>query len=286
VTAAVALAFAAAVCAVLAAWEVAAAAEHVAWAGATARLLAPLRRRDPFESSQQAGERRRLAIVLALVGAGCGTLLGGALAGALVAALAPWGLSRIVALRRERWREELTAGAPAVARALADAIAVGRPVRGAISVVGSGGGATRAAEAELAVAAHLLALGARTEEVLERLRARAASPAWDTIVAAILLQRDAGGDLAGLLRTIASDLEAGRRAEADARTATAQARMTARIVAGLPVAAMTIAELAAPGTLARMLGSPLSAMLVAGAAALELTALAAVARLARLEARA
>ena len=70
--------------------------------------------------------------------------------------------------------------------------------------------------------------------MLERLRARAASPAWDTMVAGILLQRDAGGDLAALLRDLAASLEAAARAERDALAATAQARFTARLVARAP----------------------------------------------------
>ena len=73
--------------------------------------------------------------------------------------------------------------------------------------------------------------------MLERLRRRASGPAWDTLVAGILLQRDAGGDLAALLRELAGSLEAAARVEADARAATAQARFTARLVLGLPVGA-------------------------------------------------
>ena len=67
-------------------------------------------------------------------------------------------------------------------------------------------------------AAHRLALGAPTETVLADLRARAADPAWDTLIAATLLQRDAGGDLAALLRSIAASREHARRIEADAHT--------------------------------------------------------------------
>ena len=63
--------------------------------------------------------------------------------------------------------------------------------------------------------------------MLERLRLRAGCRAWDTLIAAILLQRDAGGDLPALLRDLAAALEAADRLERDARTARAQARFTA-----------------------------------------------------------
>jgi tight adherence protein B len=283
VSPAAAAAFAAAALGVVAVWELAAAVEHAAVAAAIARVVAPLRRRGPAESHAEAAERRRLALLLAAVLGAAGWLLGGAVAGLLCAAAGPWLLARAVATRRERWREDLCAGAPIVARGIADALAAGRSIRGAISACAAAGGATRAADAELAATARAFALGARTDAVLERLRARAAAPAWDTIVAAILLQRDAGGDLAGLLRAIAADLEDARRAEADARTATAQARMTAQIVGVLPIGAAVVGELAAPGSLARMLGEPLPAALVVVAALLELVAMLLVRRLARLD---
>jgi tight adherence protein B len=62
--------------------------------------------------------------------------------------------------------------------------------------------------------------------------------------------------------------------------------MTARIVALLPLGAAVVGELAAPGTVARMLGEPLPAMLVVCAALLEVVAMLLVRRLARLETRA
>ncbi len=249
-------AFAAGAVGVVAVWEIAAVVEHRAVA---AWLV---------------GERRRVAVLLAAVAGAAGWLVAGPLAAALGAGFAPWMLGRVVAVRRQRRREELAAAAPAVARGMADALAAGRSIRAAIASVA-------ATHAELAAAAHALALGARTEDVLERLQARAASPAWDTIVAATLLQRDAGGDLASLLRAIAADLESTRRTEADARAATAQARMTARIVALLPAGAAVVGELTAPGTLARLLAEPLPATLVITAALLQATALTLVRRLAK-----
>ena len=117
--------------------------------------------------------------------------------------------------------------------------------------------------------------------VLERLRRRAEHPAWDVIVAGILLQRDAGGDLAGLLRDQAAALEAADRTEREARTATAQARFTARLVLVLPVGAAALAELASPGLIAGLVSHPLSVWLVAMAALLQAVAILAVARLGR-----
>ena len=100
-------------------------------------------------------------------------------------------------------------------------------------------------------------------------------------MAGILLQRDAGGDLAGLLRDQAAALEAADRIGRDARAATAQARFTARLVLLLPAGAAVLAELASPGLIAGLLDHPLSVWLVGMAAVLQLAAILAVARLAR-----
>ena len=69
--------------------------------------------------------------------------------------------------------------------------------------------------------------------------------------------------------------------ERDARAATAQARFTAWLVLGLPLAGAILTELAAPGFAASLIANPLSASLAALAAALQVTALACIARLTR-----
>ena len=136
---------------------------------------------------------------------------------------------------------------------------------------------------DLHAEARALALGAGTEETLEGLRRRAADPGWDAIVAAILLARDHGGDLARLLRATATSLEDGARLRADARGATAQARFTAWLVGGLPLGAAAVGALASPGALAAMLGDPLSAALLVVAGLCQVVAAVLIARIARLD---
>jgi tight adherence protein B len=259
--------------AVAGAWDALAAVEQAAIARAFSRWAAPLR--------AARRERRRLA----LVGAGAllagGWIVAGPVAGAVCGAAGPLGVRRLVRARRERWRGDLARGAPATARALADALAGGHSVRGAVGVAAEGG-VPGAAGGELSVAASALAFGDHTEDVLERLRGRARDPAWDTIVAAILLQRDAGGDLAGLLRSIAARLEESARVEAEARSATAQARFTAWLVALLPLGAAVLAELAHPGYVGAMLRAPLAPIMLGAAAACQLVACLAIRRIARM----
>jgi tight adherence protein B len=281
VSAAALLAGVAGALAVVGAWEGLAAIEQAALARALGRWAAPLRAARREGRSPTAVERRRLA----LVGAGAllagGWLVAGPIAGAACAATGPLGVRRLLRARRERWRADLARGAPAAARALADALAGGHSVRGAV-VVAAEGGVPGAAGGELSSAARALALGARTDDVLERLRARAGDPAWETIVAAILLQREAGGDLAGLLRSIAARLEDAARVEAEARGATAQARFTAWLVALLPLGAAVLAELARPGYVGSMLRAPLAPFMLGAAATCQLIACVAIRRIARM----
>ena len=117
--------------------------------------------------------------------------------------------------------------------------------------------------------------------MLERLRRKASSPAWDSIVAGVLLQRDAGGDLPNLLRDLAVTLETATRQEREAIAATAQARFTARIVLGLPLVAALLAELAKPGLLATLVTNPVSLLLTTFALTFQLVALITMARITR-----
>jgi tight adherence protein B len=283
VSAAPLLAGLAAALGVAGAWEALAAIEQAAVVRGAARLLAPLRAAGREGREPSAPERRRLALVSAAALLAAGWLLAGPPAGVAAAAAGPWLLRRLVAARRARWRADLGRGAPAAARAMADALAGGHAIRGAMTAAGAGGGVPGAAGAELREAAHAFALGERTEVVLERLQRRAADPRWDTIVAAILLQREAGGDLARLLRSIATAQEDAARVEADARSLTAQARFTAWLVTLLPAGGSVLAEMAQPGFLVSLVRTPLTAGLVVVAVVCQATATVLVRRIARLE---
>jgi tight adherence protein B len=224
-------------------------------------------------------ERRRLALLATGALAAGGWLVGGLVLGALAAVLGPALVLAAVRARRRRYARSVRNGASSAARALADAIGAGHSIRSAIGVAAAG--LDGAAGHALRTTARALALGDPTTNALEALRRRAADPAWDAIVAGILLQRDSGGDLAGLLRSQAAALEAADRIGRDARAATAQARFTARLVLLLPAGAAALAELASPGLIAGLLAHPLSLWLVIMAAVLQATAILAVARFAR-----
>ncbi len=266
----------AAAVAVFGAWDTIVAAEQVSLMGGLGRLLRPLSAagdgREPTTP-----ENRRLGLLGATVLLAAGWILVGPIAGLLLGAAGPWAAGTAVRSRRRRWQAVMVAGAPATARALGDALAGGHSLRGAIDEAASS--VEGAAGAQLRAAAASLALGETTDAVLEALRRRAADPAWDTIAAAILLQRRAGGDLARLLRDLAATLEDQQRVEADARGATAQARFTGLVVALLPAGVAVLALLAKPQVLVSVARSPAAVALCVTAVVLVALGLAAVRRI-------
>jgi tight adherence protein B len=275
------LAALAALSGVLGAWEALAVVEQARPGRRLGRALAPLRTAGRAGRVPTIPERRRLAIVGAGSLLAAGWLVAGPVAGMVLGAAGPVAVGPVLAARRRRWRRALGDGAPAVARALADALAGGHSIRGAFEELGRSEALPSAAGTELRAVARRLALGAPTEDVLIALRDRAAHPAWDTLVAAVLLQREAGGDLASLLRSTAEAAEHARRVEADARGLTSQARATARLVAGLPCVALLLGELIAPGTLTALVTDPRSRLLLLAGAALASASLLAISRIAR-----
>jgi tight adherence protein B len=253
-----------------------------AFARACARAVETVLRAGRDGRDPGAPERRRLLAVSGAAALVLGSFVAGPLVGLVAAVAGPVALARVLAARRERYRVAAGAGAGTVAAALADALAGGHSVRGAIGAAAPG--IVGPAGAELRRVASELDLGARTEDALEALRARVRSPGFDAVVAALLLQRASGGDLARLLRDCARSLEEEARVEADARAATAQARFTGLIVVLLPLGGALLAELGSPGFLAGLAGSFLTAWLAGLALGLQLLAAVLIRRLGRVRA--
>jgi tight adherence protein B len=228
-------------------------------------------------------ERRRLLLAAGVLGLVLGAIVAGPLAGVGLATGAPWAASRALRARRERHRQAVDAGAAAIAVALADALGGGHSLRGAVAEAARGG-VPGAAGRELRRLAGELAVGSRTDDALEALRARVGSQRIDTLVAACLLQRRAGGDLAWLLRECAASFEDQARVMDEARAATAQARFTGVVVVLLPFGGALLAELASPGYLSGLAGSFLTLWLGGLALVLQVVAAVLIRRLARVRA--
>lgn len=278
-------AFAAAALATVAGLEVAVAAGNGARARAPrvarelGRLVDSLVRLGREGGDPGAAERRRMLAAGAGVLLVAGLLAAGPAAGLILAAGGPWLVARLLRWRRERYRSAVEEGAAATAVALADALGGGHSLRGAITEAATGLGG--AAGHELRRVAAELEVGARLDDALEAMRARARSHRVDTLVAACILQRRAGGDLACLLRDCAGAFEDQARLDDEVRAATAQARFTGLVVVLLPLGGALLAELASPGFVRGLAGSFLTAWLMTIALVLQLVAAIAIRRLGR-----
>jgi tight adherence protein B len=241
--------------------------------------LEPLRRAGREGYAPSTLERRRLAAL----GAGAALLGGWFLAGPAVAAplgvagpgIAAWAVSS----RRRRYRRAVERALPEVAGAVADSLAAGRSLRA--SLPAAAGSLDGPAAVELARVGAELDLGASTAAAVDGWRRRMRSPRIDAFAAALLSQRLAGGDLAGLMRRFAEGAAERDRVADDARSATAQARFTGLLVVAMPSGGALFAELIQPGFVGKVIGAPVSAVLVAVAVVLQVVGFVAIRRLSR-----
>ncbi len=251
-------------------------------AGWLAQAVEPLRRagREGYEPTVL--ERRRLAVLGAAVLLGAAVYVAGpGPAPLVVAAAGPALAATAVTRRRRRYRRAVERGVPEIATALADALAGGRSVRGALAAASASLAGPPAVE--LARVRADLELGESTAGSLAAFARRLRSPRVDSFVAALVSQQLGGGDLASLLRRHAAASAERDRVAADARAATAQARFTGMLVVAMPAGAALFAELLEPGFLGRLVGDAAALILIVVAAVLQFAGFAAIRRLSRIE---
>lgn len=252
------------------------------------RLAAVARRAvEPLERAGREGrvptraEARRLAIAGTVALLAAGLLLLGPGPAPLVAVGGPGLAGWAVARRRARYRQAVEERIPDMARLVADGLAAGGSVRGALQELP--GSLEGPAGVEAARLAAELEVGEPTEGAVDGMVKRLRSERIDAFAATLLSQREAGGDLAGLLRRHAVAEAERARAAQDARSATAQARFTGVLVVALPAGGALFAELMQPGFVGSVAGDPLGLTLLSMALALQVAGFAAVHRLARVE---
>jgi tight adherence protein B len=241
--------------------------------------LEPLRRAGREGYAPSTLERRRLAALATGAAAAAGLFLAGPLPALVLAVAGPAAAGAAISSRRKRYRTAVERALPEVAIAVADSLGAGRSLRAALATsVDSLDGPVAT---ELARLAAELDLGGATAEVVAGWRGRMRSERVDAFAAALLSQRLAGGDLAGLLRRFAAGAAERDRAAEEARSATAQARFTGLLVVAMPTGGALFAELLEPGFLAKLLASPASSLLLGLAGALQVGGFLAIRRLSR-----
>jgi len=241
-------------------------------ASLAALTLAGRENRAPTER-----ERRRLGgLAGALLGA-FAVLITGSPALAGIAAAGPAAAGWAVARRQRRYRLAVESDIPAVASAIADSVAAGGSLRIALPAAAAGLGGPSAVE--LARVCADLDLGVSPQRALAALAERVRSERVEALTAAVLSQQRAGGDLAALLRRHGRAAAQRDRAEREARSATAQARMTGGMVVAMPLLMALLVELVAPGFVGGILAEPASVVLLALAGGLQLIGFVAIRKL-------
>jgi tight adherence protein B len=212
-------------------------------------------------------ERRRLGVLAgAVLGLAAWLLLGSAPA-ALVAGFGPAAAGWAIDHRRRRYRTRVEDQIPALASGLADALAAGASLR--MGLADLAGAIEGPAAVELRRVNADLLVGVPPRQALGEFAGRVGSEPLSALVQAVLSQQRSGGDLARLLRAHAGAAVQRRRAEAEARSATVQARLTGGMVAVMPFGAALLVEMAAPGFLGSMLAEPVAVAALAIALGLQ-----------------
>jgi tight adherence protein B len=241
--------------------------------------LEPLWRAGREGYSPSTVERRRLATLATVAAIAMGWFVAGPWLALPLAVAGPATSAWLLAARGRRYRRTVERALPDVALAVADSLGAGTSLRAALPAAATS--LEGPASVELVRLGAELELGAPTEGAIATWRRRMRSARVDALATALLSQRLAGGDLAGLLRRFAEGAAERDRVADDARAATSQARFTGLLVVAMPTGGALFAELLQPGFLVKVMGAPGSVVLLALAGALQLCGFLAIRRLAR-----
>ena len=113
-------------------------------------------------------------------------------------------------------------------------------------------------------------LGNTLESALDNMQRRVASPDFELVVTAVLIQRQVGGDLASILDTISETIAERVRRRREVMALTAQGRASAMVVGLVPVALAGAMSIFNPNYLKPLIETDMGRMFVLGAIILEL----------------
>ncbi|WP_196593965.1 type II secretion system F family protein [Pectinatus sottacetonis] len=113
-------------------------------------------------------------------------------------------------------------------------------------------------------------MGIPTEQALQSMADRVASRDFDLIMAAVLIQRQVGGDLSYILDNISSTVVSRIKMKREIKTLTSQGRMSGSILLALPFAMAAILSFMNPAYLQPLITKPVGHMAVGGAIVLEI----------------
>ena len=112
-------------------------------------------------------------------------------------------------------------------------------------------------------------LGNTLESALDNMQRRVASPDFELVVTAVLIQRQVGGDLASILDTISETIAERVRMRREVMALTAQGRASGWVLAAIPVALFAILYMMSPSYLSPLIDTEIGRMFMIGALVLE-----------------
>lgn len=113
-------------------------------------------------------------------------------------------------------------------------------------------------------------LGNTLESALDNMQRRVASPDFELVVTAVLIQRQVGGDLASILDTISETIAERIRMRRETQTLTAQGRLSGWVLVLIPFALGGFLSVVNPGYLQPLFDTELGRMCMIGAIVSEL----------------
>lgn len=185
----------------------------------------------------------------------------GALAGILM------GLA-LLGMRIRRRRKKFTNQLGDMLTMVANALRAGFSFMQAFELIAREMDAPMGREVQLVV--NEVNLGNTLESALDNMQRRVASPDFELVVTAVLIQRQVGGDLASILDTISETIAERVRMRREVMTLTAQGRASALVVACIPIGLALAISVLNPNYLRPLIETDLGRMFVVAAIVLEL----------------
>lgn len=185
----------------------------------------------------------------------------GALAGILM------GLA-LLGLRIRRRRKKFTNQLGDMLTMVANALRAGFSFMQAFELISREMDAPMGREVQLVV--NEVNLGNTLESALDNMQRRVASPDFELVVTAVLIQRQVGGDLASILDTISETIAERVRMRRETQTLTAQGRLSGWVLVLIPFALGGFLSVVNPGYLRPLFDTELGRMCMIGAIVLEL----------------
>ncbi|MCI7064170.1 MAG: type II secretion system F family protein [Mitsuokella jalaludinii] len=187
------------------------------------------------------------------------------IAGALAGILMGVGL---LAMRIRRRRKKFTNQLGDMLTMVANALRAGFSFMQAFELISREMDAPMGREVQLVV--NEVNLGNTIESALDNMQRRVASPDFELVVTAVLIQRQVGGDLASILDTISETIAERVRMRREVMTLTAQGRASALIVSCIPIGLAAAVSILNPNYLKPLIETELGRMFIVAAVILQL----------------